>query len=373
MREQVPDGDAVLAVRAELGEVAHDRVVELERAALPLLRDRHRHARLGHREPDDHRVGGHRRAGAGFADAEVGDRLAVDGHVEHRAGVEAAFDAVDQRQRRRRERRVAPLPSIECPLTGRTLTVTMETRASHDGRRWTPPTDDDAPPSPTCSSRSPTSARSWRGNAPRSGLITAGLAITQLLPSFDFPGGRRLIGLPLIALGILIAVGELLGVAPQPGRDPARPAAAALAPPADRGHRRVGGRDPRVRAGDRRGLGLVSTPRSTARSSSGRRAHRPGVEPQRPRHRRLRARRDRAASPSTGSSAPTWPSARSILVLGFASYLLAGLARAPAARAGPRRAAGTTGRSPAAGDRRDRDRRRRVRARPAVPRVKGDR
>jgi putative membrane protein len=37
------------------------------------------------------------------------------------------------------------------------------------------------------------------------GLITAGLAITQLLPSFDLPGGRRLIGLPLIALGILIA------------------------------------------------------------------------------------------------------------------------------------------------------------------------
>ena len=32
------------------------------------------------------------------------------------------------------------------------------------------------------------------------GLITAGLAITQLLPPFDVPGGRRLIGLPLIAL-----------------------------------------------------------------------------------------------------------------------------------------------------------------------------
>ena len=58
-----------------------------------------------------------------------------------------------------------------------------------------------------------------------------------------------------------------------------------------------------------------------------------------------------------------------ILVLGFASYLLAGWHGAPAARAGPRRAAGTTGRSPAAGDRRDRDRRRRVRARPAVPRA----
>jgi putative membrane protein len=37
------------------------------------------------------------------------------------------------------------------------------------------------------------------------GLITAGLAITQLLPPIDFPGGRRLIGLPLIALGVVIA------------------------------------------------------------------------------------------------------------------------------------------------------------------------
>jgi putative membrane protein len=37
------------------------------------------------------------------------------------------------------------------------------------------------------------------------GLITAGLAITQLLPSFDFPGGRRLIGLPLIGLGTVLA------------------------------------------------------------------------------------------------------------------------------------------------------------------------
>src|SRR4051812_50002602 len=37
------------------------------------------------------------------------------------------------------------------------------------------------------------------------GLITAGLAITQLLPSFDFPGGRRLISLPLLDLGVVIA------------------------------------------------------------------------------------------------------------------------------------------------------------------------
>ena len=37
-------------------------------------------------------------------------------------------------------------------------------------------------------------------------LVTAGLAITQLLPPFDFPGGRRLIGLPLIALGVAVSV-----------------------------------------------------------------------------------------------------------------------------------------------------------------------
>lgn len=40
-------------------------------------------------------------------------------------------------------------------------------------------------------------------------LITAGLAITQLLPPFTFPGGRRVIGLPLILLGIVIAIASL--------------------------------------------------------------------------------------------------------------------------------------------------------------------
>lgn len=38
------------------------------------------------------------------------------------------------------------------------------------------------------------------------GLITAGLVVTQLFPDFDVPGGRRLVGLPMIALGVLIAV-----------------------------------------------------------------------------------------------------------------------------------------------------------------------
>jgi putative membrane protein len=41
------------------------------------------------------------------------------------------------------------------------------------------------------------------------GLVTAGLAITQLLPPFRYSGGRRLIGLPLIALGVAIALVSL--------------------------------------------------------------------------------------------------------------------------------------------------------------------
>ncbi len=40
-------------------------------------------------------------------------------------------------------------------------------------------------------------------------LVTAGLAITQLLPPFHVPGGRRMIGIPLIVLGIVIALASL--------------------------------------------------------------------------------------------------------------------------------------------------------------------
>lgn len=41
-------------------------------------------------------------------------------------------------------------------------------------------------------------------------LVTAGLAVTQLLPPFDIPGGRRMIGVPLIALGTLVSVASLV-------------------------------------------------------------------------------------------------------------------------------------------------------------------
>jgi len=40
-------------------------------------------------------------------------------------------------------------------------------------------------------------------------LVTAGLAITQLLPPFNVPGGRRMIGMPLIVLGIVLAIASL--------------------------------------------------------------------------------------------------------------------------------------------------------------------
>jgi putative membrane protein len=36
-------------------------------------------------------------------------------------------------------------------------------------------------------------------------LVGAGLAVTQILPPFDLPGGRRILGLPLIVLGGVIA------------------------------------------------------------------------------------------------------------------------------------------------------------------------
>jgi putative membrane protein len=40
-------------------------------------------------------------------------------------------------------------------------------------------------------------------------LISIGLAITQLLPPFDLPGGRRLLGVPLMVLGVVVALGAL--------------------------------------------------------------------------------------------------------------------------------------------------------------------
>ena len=40
-------------------------------------------------------------------------------------------------------------------------------------------------------------------------LISVGLAVTNLLPPFHLPFGRRIIGLPLIALGAFVALASL--------------------------------------------------------------------------------------------------------------------------------------------------------------------
>ena len=40
-------------------------------------------------------------------------------------------------------------------------------------------------------------------------LVAGGLAVTEVLPEFDVPGGRRLLGLPLIVLGAVIALTSL--------------------------------------------------------------------------------------------------------------------------------------------------------------------
>ncbi len=37
-------------------------------------------------------------------------------------------------------------------------------------------------------------------------LVAAGLAVTSVLPEFNVPGGRRLIGVPLIALGAVLSI-----------------------------------------------------------------------------------------------------------------------------------------------------------------------
>jgi putative membrane protein len=37
-------------------------------------------------------------------------------------------------------------------------------------------------------------------------LIATGLAVVSLLPQFSLPGGRRLIGVPLIALGAVLSI-----------------------------------------------------------------------------------------------------------------------------------------------------------------------
>ncbi|HZJ27257.1 MAG TPA: DUF202 domain-containing protein [Acidimicrobiia bacterium] len=63
--------------------------------------------------------------------------------------------------------------------------------------------DDGSDPDPRFSFANERTFLAWIRTA--LALIAGGLAITQLLPSFGFTGGRRFLGLPLMAVGAVIA------------------------------------------------------------------------------------------------------------------------------------------------------------------------
>ena len=67
-----------------------------------------------------------------------------------------------------------------------------------------PTTDHEAEPDPRFSFANERTFLAWIRTA--LGLVTAGLVVTQLFPAFDLSFGRRLVGLPLIALGVLISL-----------------------------------------------------------------------------------------------------------------------------------------------------------------------
>jgi putative membrane protein len=76
--------------------------------------------------------------------------------------------------------------------------------------RWlvgTPPEEVGEEPDPRFSYANERTFLAWNRTA--LALISVGLAVTNLLPPFSLPFGRRLIGLPLIALGAYIALASL--------------------------------------------------------------------------------------------------------------------------------------------------------------------
>ncbi|HET9600521.1 MAG TPA: DUF202 domain-containing protein [Acidimicrobiales bacterium] len=76
--------------------------------------------------------------------------------------------------------------------------------------RWLigpPPEDVGEEPDPRFSYANERTFLAWNRTA--LALISVGLAVTNLLPPFELPFGRRVIGLPLIALGAFVALASL--------------------------------------------------------------------------------------------------------------------------------------------------------------------
>jgi putative membrane protein len=74
------------------------------------------------------------------------------------------------------------------------------TRHDHEAER---PPDDGTDPDPRFSFANERTFLAWIRTS--LALVAGGLAVTQVLPSFGFPGGRRFLGLPLMAVGAVIA------------------------------------------------------------------------------------------------------------------------------------------------------------------------
>ena len=134
--EEVTEGDPLLAVDGEFGEVPGHRIVELQPAALPELGDGHRRDRLGGGEPEHQVVGGERLAGAVLAERRVGHPLAAERDVELRPQMEPRRDPRLEGRRRPRQPRPPLARPRDLPRHARSLQPLGGClgRRRHDGR-----------------------------------------------------------------------------------------------------------------------------------------------------------------------------------------------------------------------------------------------
>ena len=79
--------------------------------------------------------------------------------------------------------------------------------SSSTGTERPPGGEDGSDPDPRFSYANERTFLAWNRTA--LALISVGLAVTNLLPPFELPVGRRVIGLPLIALGAFVALASL--------------------------------------------------------------------------------------------------------------------------------------------------------------------
>ena len=100
---------------------------------------------------------------------------------------------------------------VQARRTGAVVSSSMPHDDQGDGPATKPSADQPVVASPSIDVRfSYANERTFLAwNRTALALVTAGLAITQLLPPFHVPGGRRMIGIPFIVLGIVIALASL--------------------------------------------------------------------------------------------------------------------------------------------------------------------